>query len=176
VGVQAANCVVRFDEVQTPVSLVQSRGRARQADASFLIMKVRHALQHRFKGLSLTPAVLDSKSTSDAVVSIRTFEHYHPNIRMYMSSLHGFNRHMQVDQKKPISALQNAEAAQRRVIEKLAKDGVRGLNHTKRSASNFLSDAWVPSNPPGTMQATQTRSNAADNFLQRFIADQEACR
>ena len=37
---QAANCVVRFDEVQTPVSLVQSRGRARKADSSFKVMKV----------------------------------------------------------------------------------------------------------------------------------------
>lgn len=39
--VPAANCVVRFDEVQTPVSLVQSRGRARQEDSSFKVMKVR---------------------------------------------------------------------------------------------------------------------------------------
>jgi endoribonuclease Dicer len=39
--VPAANCVVRFDEVQTAVSLVQSRGRARQVDSSFIVMKVR---------------------------------------------------------------------------------------------------------------------------------------
>ena len=39
--VPAANCVVRFDEVQTPVSLVQSRGRARQQDSSFIALKVR---------------------------------------------------------------------------------------------------------------------------------------
>jgi ERCC4-related helicase len=39
--VPAANCVIRFDEVQTPVSLVQSRGRARQANSSFVLMKVR---------------------------------------------------------------------------------------------------------------------------------------
>ena len=38
--VPAANCVVRFDEVQTPVSLVQSRGRARQAHSSFVLLKV----------------------------------------------------------------------------------------------------------------------------------------
>lgn len=44
--VPAANCVVRFDEVQTPVSLVQSRGRARQADSSFVLMTVRYATSH----------------------------------------------------------------------------------------------------------------------------------
>lgn len=36
--VPAANCVVRFDAITTPVSLVQSRGRARQADSAFLIL------------------------------------------------------------------------------------------------------------------------------------------
>lgn len=41
--ISAANCVVRFDEVQTPVSFVQSRGRGRQANSSFLLMKVRCA-------------------------------------------------------------------------------------------------------------------------------------
>ena len=40
-GMQAANYVIRFDEVQTPVSLVQSRGRARQENSSFKVMKVR---------------------------------------------------------------------------------------------------------------------------------------
>ncbi|MEW5311773.1 MAG: hypothetical protein WDW38_003459 [Sanguina aurantia] len=33
-----ANCVVRFDAIQTPVSLVQSRGRARQEDSAFVVM------------------------------------------------------------------------------------------------------------------------------------------
>lgn len=37
--IPAANCVVRFDEVQTPESLVQSRGRARQEDSTFVVMK-----------------------------------------------------------------------------------------------------------------------------------------
>ena len=37
--IPAANCVIRFDDVTTPVSLVQSRGRARQADSSFIILK-----------------------------------------------------------------------------------------------------------------------------------------
>ena len=41
--VPAANCVVRFDEVQTAVSLVQSQGRARQEDSSFLLLKVRNS-------------------------------------------------------------------------------------------------------------------------------------
>ena len=36
--IPAANCVIRFDAVKTPVSLVQSRGRARQADSSFFIL------------------------------------------------------------------------------------------------------------------------------------------
>jgi len=36
--IPAANCVIRFDAVTTPVSLVQSRGRARQADSSFVIL------------------------------------------------------------------------------------------------------------------------------------------
>jgi superfamily II DNA/RNA helicase len=37
--IPAANCVVRFDHVQTPVSLVQSRGRARQLDSAFVVMR-----------------------------------------------------------------------------------------------------------------------------------------
>lgn len=36
--IPAANCVIRFDAVTTPVSLVQSRGRARQSESSFLVM------------------------------------------------------------------------------------------------------------------------------------------
>jgi ERCC4-related helicase len=36
--VPAANCVIRFDPITTPVSLVQSRGRARQADSSFVVL------------------------------------------------------------------------------------------------------------------------------------------
>ena len=36
--IPAANCVIRFDNVNTPVSLVQSRGRARQADSSFFVL------------------------------------------------------------------------------------------------------------------------------------------
>ena len=36
--VPAANCVIRFDAVQNPVSMVQSRGRARQEGSSFVIM------------------------------------------------------------------------------------------------------------------------------------------
>ncbi|KNC77489.1 hypothetical protein SARC_10052 [Sphaeroforma arctica JP610] len=36
--VPAANCVIRFDAVQTPVSLVQSRGRARQKDSNFVVL------------------------------------------------------------------------------------------------------------------------------------------
>ena len=36
--VQEANCVIRFDPVQHAVSFVQGRGRARQADSSFIIM------------------------------------------------------------------------------------------------------------------------------------------
>ena len=38
--IPAANAVVHFDPVQTPVSLVQSRGRARQQDSSFVVMQV----------------------------------------------------------------------------------------------------------------------------------------
>ena len=36
--VPAANCVVRFDPLQNPVSMVQGRGRARQAESSFVVM------------------------------------------------------------------------------------------------------------------------------------------
>ena len=39
--VPAANCVIRFDLIQTPVSLVQSRGRARQADSAFVVLQQR---------------------------------------------------------------------------------------------------------------------------------------
>lgn len=38
--ISAANSVIRFDAVQTPVSLVQSRGRARQANSAFLLWKI----------------------------------------------------------------------------------------------------------------------------------------
>lgn len=37
--VPAANCVIRFDPVQTPVSLVQSRGRARQDNSAFVVLR-----------------------------------------------------------------------------------------------------------------------------------------
>ncbi|KAJ2994284.1 Interferon-induced helicase C domain-containing protein 1 [Globomyces sp. JEL0801] len=37
--IPAANCVIRFDAIQTPVSLVQSRGRARQSNSSFVVLQ-----------------------------------------------------------------------------------------------------------------------------------------
>ena len=37
----AANCVLRFDPVLTPVSFVQGRGRARQGSSSFLVLSER---------------------------------------------------------------------------------------------------------------------------------------
>jgi superfamily II DNA/RNA helicase len=37
--VQAANCVIRFDPVHTPVSNVQGRGRARDADSTYTLMR-----------------------------------------------------------------------------------------------------------------------------------------
>jgi superfamily II DNA/RNA helicase len=39
--VPVANCVIRFDEVVHTVSLAQSRGRARQADSHFVVMRER---------------------------------------------------------------------------------------------------------------------------------------
>ncbi|KAJ3110927.1 Interferon-induced helicase C domain-containing protein 1 [Physocladia obscura] len=39
IDIPAANCVIRFDHIQTPVSLVQSRGRARQYDSTFIVMQ-----------------------------------------------------------------------------------------------------------------------------------------
>lgn len=36
--VPSANCVIRYDPVQTGVSLTQSRGRGRQADSSFVVL------------------------------------------------------------------------------------------------------------------------------------------
>ena len=39
--VPAANCVIRFDSMVTSVSLTQSRGRARQADSSFIVLSER---------------------------------------------------------------------------------------------------------------------------------------
>jgi len=39
--VPAANCIIRFDPILTPVSLVQGRGRARQEDSSFVVMEER---------------------------------------------------------------------------------------------------------------------------------------
>jgi ERCC4-related helicase len=39
--VPAAHCVVRFDAVMTPVSFVQGRGRARQADSEYVVLSER---------------------------------------------------------------------------------------------------------------------------------------
>ncbi|MEW5304838.1 MAG: hypothetical protein WDW36_007421 [Sanguina aurantia] len=39
VDIPGANCVVRFDAMQTAVSMVQGRGRARQEDSSFLVLR-----------------------------------------------------------------------------------------------------------------------------------------
>jgi ERCC4-related helicase len=39
--VPQANCVIRYDPIQTPVSLVQGRGRARQANSDFIVMRER---------------------------------------------------------------------------------------------------------------------------------------
>lgn len=39
--VAAANCVVRFDAMQTAVSFVQGRGRGRQAESSFVVLRER---------------------------------------------------------------------------------------------------------------------------------------
>ncbi len=36
--IPAANCVIRFDAIETPVSLVQSRGRARKAESTFVVL------------------------------------------------------------------------------------------------------------------------------------------
>ena len=43
--IPASNVVVRFDPVQTPVSLVQSKGRARQQNSAFVVMRVRLLMQ-----------------------------------------------------------------------------------------------------------------------------------
>ena len=37
--IPAANCVIRFDPITNAVSLVQSRGRARQADSAFVVLR-----------------------------------------------------------------------------------------------------------------------------------------
>ncbi len=39
--VPSANCVIRFDSMNHAVSLVQGRGRARQADSSFVVLSER---------------------------------------------------------------------------------------------------------------------------------------
>ena len=39
--VPEANCIIRFDPIQTPVSLIQGRGRARQEKSSFVVMEER---------------------------------------------------------------------------------------------------------------------------------------
>ena len=39
--VQKANCVIRFDSMVNSISLTQSRGRARQTNSSFIVMKER---------------------------------------------------------------------------------------------------------------------------------------
>eukprot|EP00919_Chromeraceae_sp_WS-2016_P037476 GHVR01089399.1.p2 GENE.GHVR01089399.1~~GHVR01089399.1.p2 ORF type:complete len:106 (+),score=18.29 GHVR01089399.1:1380-1697(+) len=49
--VPAANVVIRFDAVQTPVSLVQSRGRARQADSKFVVMAVSEKKERSIAGI-----------------------------------------------------------------------------------------------------------------------------
>ena len=37
--IPAANVVIRFDAIYTPVSMIQSRGRARKSNSSFIVMK-----------------------------------------------------------------------------------------------------------------------------------------
>jgi ERCC4-related helicase len=46
--VPCANCVIRYDPIHTPVSLVQGRGRARQENSDFIVMKERtdRSVQH----------------------------------------------------------------------------------------------------------------------------------
>jgi hypothetical protein len=39
--VPAANCIIRFDPIHTPVSMIQGRGRARQEMSSFVVMEER---------------------------------------------------------------------------------------------------------------------------------------
>ena len=59
--IPVANVVLRFDPIQNPVSLVQSRGRARQADSAFLVM---HDVVNARKGLgALAEAAMESIAT-----------------------------------------------------------------------------------------------------------------
>jgi endoribonuclease Dicer len=37
--IPACNVVIRFDPIQTPVSMIQSRGRARQENSTFIVME-----------------------------------------------------------------------------------------------------------------------------------------
>ena len=75
VDIASANCVIRCDPVLTGVSFVQGRGRARQADSSFVIMSQRpdrpagllaeaEQLQHRIVS-SFEPQMMGASSEED---------------------------------------------------------------------------------------------------------------
>ena len=77
--VPAANVVIRFDPIQTPVSLVQSRGRARQADSSFVV------LQHQSNKRSLQVMQTAEHTQSELLVESKKFnggdENHKANMR-----------------------------------------------------------------------------------------------
>eukprot|EP00919_Chromeraceae_sp_WS-2016_P037472 GHVR01089392.1.p2 GENE.GHVR01089392.1~~GHVR01089392.1.p2 ORF type:complete len:180 (+),score=36.88 GHVR01089392.1:1347-1886(+) len=63
--VPAANVVIRFDAVQTPVSLVQSRGRARQADSKFVVLAESEKKERSIAGIYEAEMLQYSKVASN---------------------------------------------------------------------------------------------------------------
>mmetsp|Transcript_30694 Transcript_30694/g.46446 ORF Transcript_30694/g.46446 Transcript_30694/m.46446 type:complete len:631 (-) Transcript_30694:1655-3547(-) len=63
--VPAANVVIRFDAVQTPVSLVQSRGRARQADSKFIVLAESDKAERSIAGIYRAEMLQYSKVTAN---------------------------------------------------------------------------------------------------------------
>ena len=91
------------------------------------------------------------------------------------------NRHplsrgdVQESTKKPLSELQAAEAAQRRVIERIARDGLPKSN--KKSLMHNSSATFATSvHTEGPRQLAAPRNAAVKKLLRRFCEDREACR
>eukprot|EP01112_Ceratiomyxa_fruticulosa_P022116 TRINITY_DN8016_c0_g1_i1.p1 TRINITY_DN8016_c0_g1~~TRINITY_DN8016_c0_g1_i1.p1 ORF type:complete len:687 (+),score=123.64 TRINITY_DN8016_c0_g1_i1:101-2161(+) len=72
--IPAANCIIRFDPIQTPVSLVQGRGRARQEKSTFVVMgemegrsleELSHAEKHQMDLLHTHSKALIETAHSD---------------------------------------------------------------------------------------------------------------
>lgn len=80
IDIADANCVIRFDPVLTPVSLVQSRGRARKVDSTFIVMD---ELESRSVGVLMN----SEKLHREFLVSAKEFLAPHLNVETEQSNV-----------------------------------------------------------------------------------------